>query len=162
MCEDGRELGSPGARAEVPLQPMLYHIQQIYLLQSRFICCSPWRNWWRSRLTGADTYGGPMLEQSIPEGLQPVVQTHIGTWEYWSVGSPFRKSFGRTASCGRDPTLEQGKRAKMKEQQMMKHYVLTVMPIPLCHSGRGGKKFGRGEKDVFRFFSFLTVLVCYQ
>lgn len=103
-----------------------------------------------------------MLEQSIPEGLQPVVQTHIGTVleELQSVGSPFGKSFGRTASCGRDPMLEQGKRVKMKEQQMMKHYVLTVMPIPLCHSGGGGKKFGQGRKTFLVFFSFLTVLVC--
>ena len=45
---------------------------------------------------GWDSIGKPMLQQSVPEGLQPMEGTHIG--ESW-----------RTVSHGRDPTLEQGK-----------------------------------------------------
>lgn len=59
------------------------------------------------------------VEQSIPERLHSVVQTHIRAVleEVQSAGTPHWIIQGRMASHGKDPMMEQGKRVKVKEWQ---------------------------------------------
>lgn len=61
-----------------------------------------------------------MLEKPASERLHPMLRSYIGAVleELLFVGSPCRISLGRTASCGRDPMLDQGRRVTMKEQWM--------------------------------------------
>ncbi|KAK4815938.1 hypothetical protein QYF61_010195 [Mycteria americana] len=64
-------------------------------------------------LAGATAHEGPMLEQSIPEGLhpcrRPTLEQFVKNCSPWE--GPTLEKVMKTLSHGRDPTLEQGKSA---------------------------------------------------
>lgn len=120
------------------LQPMEDCAEQIPTLQPtedptlQPVCvlkgsCCPWRT---DAGAGLATCGGSVVEQSLPEGLHPVVWA-----ECWNscgrmavCGKVLRwNSSWRAVSCGRDPKWEQGKgwRAMSSREEL-----LRPSPIP--------------------------------
>ena len=94
-------------------------------------------------LAGTMTHGRPTLEQSVPVGLYS-----LGKDPCWSSSErtaahrkdPCWSTSWRTVSHGRDSTLEQGKRVRRKEQQSVMNWPQPPFPIPLHHSGGGGRR----------------------
>lgn len=88
--------------------------------------------------------------------MSSVVQTHIGPdVELQTVGSPHGISLGRMASCGRNPTSEQGK----KEGLEMKCSRLNTAPIPLPCARRQKRLNGRGRCFQFALSSHCSSLL---
>lgn len=85
----------------VPLQPREEPmLEQVDVPRRKMQLVEKNPSW--SRFVEADaTCGGPMLEQSFPEGLRPIQ----------------RSSLGRNASHRRYPALQQGKSMRKKEHQ---------------------------------------------
>ena len=97
--------------------------------------------------------GGPMMEQSIPEEMYPMVQIHIeAVLELLSVGSPHRVSLGRTACCGRGHTAAEEENDS-ERMPTRKRYGLTITSIPLCSLVDGCSRRWMGRKvDLVSFF----------
>lgn len=106
---------------------------------------------WRSDLRKGITTEQQQLGERSEKWKRYSPAVGVETEDQQTVGSPLKTSLRWTTSCGRNIILEQGKRMKIKEWQMRKHYGHSANPIPtpLWYGRERSVNWGKGS-----FFSF--------